>query len=1112
MRPRFKTLRMLALMIVAIGGFAAGGPTMAQGGRGGNLSPSPLTPVEESRFESNLAKYTPTSTGNVGIVIKLDDQPLATYSGGIAGLAATNPTVTGKPLDLSSPESQAYLAYINGKIDSLISSLKARAPDAAISYRYDIVFGGIAAQVPAAQVSQLHGLPNIELITQDQLQQVETDRTPQFVGATTAWGQLGGQESAGENVIVGVLDTGIWPEHPSFSDPDPSGKPYTPTGGTYACQFGSATPGDAPFMCNNKLIGGYWFMNTYRTFNVLKPGEFRSARDDDGHGTHTSSTSAGNAGVQASIFGVSRGTISGIAPRAHVIMYKVCGSEGCYSSDSAAAVQQAIIDHVNVINFSISGGSNPYSDVVSLAFLDAYNAGIFVAASAGNSGPTPDTTDHREPWVTTVAASTADRAFKNTLTLAGSGGTTLSLRGTSLTAGYGPAPVVLASDPVCGKMPPGTYNGEIVICARGVSGRAEKGFNVAQAGGGGMILYNQSPAVTDLETDNHFLPTTHLQFSEGQQVLAFLAANPGATATISAGVKDTQQGDVMASFSSRGGPGQSLGVSKPDVTAPGVQILAGASPLHVDVASGPNGQLFQAIAGTSMSSPHVAGAGALLKALHPTWTAAQIKSALMTSASTFKLVKEDGVTPFTPFDAGSGRIDLREAGTPGLLFTETGANYVALKDKLWNANYPSLYVPVMPGAITVSRTAQDVTGHSSSWDLSVSYPKGQLNDFKVTVPDSLRVRANGSKSFEISLDARDVPISEVRFATIYLTNDDHHGQRTVIHFPVTIVRNQAVVSLEKTCAPATIARNASTSCTITAVNHGTADAAVTITDSLPRQLDLVTASVVGASANGRRDRLTYTGTIPGVLPTGVSAAISPDASPAGYFPLSNPVLGSLQVAAGDETITNFTVPAFTLGGKTYTKIGIVSDGYLVLGGGTGADVQYLNQNLPDPALPNNVLAPFWTDLNPGAGGKVWINVLTDGVNTWIVVEFENVPVWSNVNTTNTFQVWIGIGSDTNDVSFTYGAISGGDGGFATVGAENEDGSRGSTIYLDGVGTLPVAGTEVDVVHTPGQTYSHTITYSAKGSRPGNWVNYAQLIAPTIFDGTNIARFAGSVTR
>ena len=259
-----------------------------------------------------------------------------------------------------------------------------------------------------------------------------------FLGAPTIWNQLGGQESAGEGVIVGILDTGIWPEHPSFSDPDPSGKAICcsppPLSGSRECQFsGGANPG-ASFTCNNKLIGAQRFMATYEGIRALVPGEFTSARDDDGHGTHTSSTAAGNAAVPASVFGVSRGPVSGIAPRAHVIMYKVCGLNGCYSSDSAAAIQEAITDGVNVINFSISGGNSPYSDAAELAFLDAYNAGVFVATSAGNSGPSPDTTNHRGPWVATVAATTQNRAFETTATITGGTGV-LTLAGASITGG-----------------------------------------------------------------------------------------------------------------------------------------------------------------------------------------------------------------------------------------------------------------------------------------------------------------------------------------------------------------------------------------------------------------------------------------------------------------------------------------------------------------------------------------------------------------------------------------------------------------------------------------------------------------------------------------------------
>jgi uncharacterized repeat protein (TIGR01451 family) len=1110
MRRRTPPQRLSVLLMVSLMVLASTASALAQGSSATSLRRSTNQPTEISRFDSNLAKFDESSTGEVGVMITLDDAPLATYAGGIAGLAATSPAVTGKPLDINSAASQAYRAYLNGKLSALIASLQAKIPQAQVLYRYNVVFGGIAARIPAASVSELTRLTHVDLIIQDQPRRLETARSPQFIGAPAMWNQLGGQGSAGEGVIVGILDTGIWPEHPSLSDPDPSGKPYAPPpGGPFACEFGSSVAGDPPFTCNNKLIGGQRFMATYDVVVGLLPEEFPSTRDDNGHGTHTATTAAGNGGVAASIYGVARGTISGIAPRAHVIAYKVCGDLGCFQSDSVAAVEQAILDGVDVLNFSIGGGETPYTDLVSQAFLAAYNAGVFVAASAGNDGPGADTASHREPWVTTVGASTTDRAFKNTLTLTG-GGATLSISGVSLTDGTAaPAPVVLppGNNALCGPFTPGSVTGMIVVCQRGGNGRIEKGFNALQGGAVGMILYNQSAAVTDQETDNHFLPTTHIQFTEGQQVLAFLTAHPGAAATISAGQQQTQRGDVMASFSSRGGPGQSLGISKPDVTAPGVQILAGHTPLPATILGGPQGELFQAIAGTSMSSPHVAGAGALLRALHPDWSPGQIKSALMTSAKAIGVVKEDGVTPFTPFDAGSGRINLRTAGSPGLTFSESGANYLALQDSLWDANYPSLYIPVMPGEASVKRTAQDVTGKSDTWKLSVSFPRGQPRDFKVKVPDDLRIQAHGKRTFEIAIDARDVPLGAIRHATI-LIEGKRHGDATIVRFPVSFVRSQPAVELTKTCDPATIKRGSTTTCTITVANTSFTPAEIRLTDTLPSELELVRGSATGGALESRRG-ITYRTTVPAADPANVSVAAG---VLAGYLPLAD--FGVAPIGGvGDETIVNFNVPSFSYAGETYSALGVDSNGYVVVGGGDGADNNCCsNQNFPDPERPNNILAPFWTDLNPGAGGAVRIEVLTDGVDDWIVVEWEAVPEFGST-TTASFQIWIGTdtGSAVEDITFAYGVVEGtGAGGFLTIGAENRFGNRGQATHFNGAGSVPI-GTDLRVTTTPGSVATHVITFRAKGDRIGSYVNYAEMTSPSFF-GTNIAPFQGRVIR
>jgi subtilisin family serine protease len=1123
MRSNSVFYRIGSLVLVVLAAIAAVPVAVAQGGSGRTITTVEPAKIDSSASIEVIKRAVPRAAvapdGTISVFIKLAEQSLASYSGGVPGIAATSPQASGKALDPKSADAQSYLAYLNGKLGQVESAVKAAAPGASTTHRFDVILGGVSMRVPASSLDALRKLPGVTAVYVDKLEQLQTDTTPEFLGAPTFWEELGGQSNAGEGMVIGVLDTGIWPEHPSFSDPDPAGKPYQHPIVRLGipCEFGSATPGDTAFVCNNKIVGAYRFMQTYEGFGPeLEPGEFLSARDDDGHGSHTASTAAGNAGVRASIFGVNRGTISGIAPRASIIAYKVCGAAGCYQSDSAAAVQQAISDGVDVINFSISGGSDPYEDMVSLAFLDAYNARVFVAASAGNSGPAPDTTDHREPWTTTVAASTADRAFKNTLTLSG-GGQSLRLRGTSLTDGTsGALPVVVPSgDELCAQpAAPGTYTGKIVVCRRGTNGRVEKGYNVWQGGAAGMILYNQSDSVTDLETDNHFLPTTHIQYSQGQQVLAFLAAHPGATASLSAGRKSEQEGDVMASFSSRGGPGQTLGISKPDVTAPGVQILAAHTPMSVALATGPQGEYFQAIAGTSMSSPHVAGAALLLHQLHQDWTPGQIKSALMTTAVT-DVEKEDGSAPADWFDFGSGRINLARVADPGLTISAPGEDYVNRRSRLYTSNYPSVYVPEFPGRITLERTLQDVTGRPNRWRVSVDYPDGQPEDFSVSVPRFVTIRAGQAATLTFTIEGGEVPLGEVRFAEIKLTSS--RGYRA--HIPITIVRkNPATVSATKNCAPATLKLGETTDCAITLQNNTYNPEYIMMFDPLPRQLRLDEDSVQHGFVAGR-NKPGYGNTISGVEPPGVSLTAL---SSSGYVSLAS--LGAPpNVTMLDETIVNLsTSRPYLFGGKTYTSIGMVSNGYAVVGGGNAADVEFHNSAFPNPERPNGTLAPFWTDLNGSAGGRYYAYVVGNAACSdpaslcWLVMEWENAPQYSD-GLANTFQIWIGL-NGVEDISYAYGAINGqGDGNMLTVGAENQLGNRGVNYYSrDGItpviGTLPTsANPDLQVSTSTTAPVTVTVTFSALAVRTGEWRNCAEVLSAT-FDGVNLICMDGRVTR
>lgn len=721
----------------------------------------------------------------VTVVVKLQDPPVARYSGGVAGLAATNPQVTGRSrVEPSHSDVRAYTRYLAGQHATFEAAAASAIPGARVIHSYRMVLGGVALAVPASQVGKVAALPGVVAVYPDALRQLDTTRSPTFIGAGTLWTRLGGQRSAGEGVIVGVLDTGIWPEHPSFSDPDPKGKAYAaPPGPGRACQFsGGAYPGPA-FTCNNKLIGAHRFMAAYDACGACAhpADDFTSARDSNGHGTHTASTAAGNGNVATDIFDIARGVASGIAPRAHVVAYKVCGAGGCFNSDSAAAVQQAVLDDVDVINFSISGGESPYSDVVELAFRDAYAAGVFVAASAGNSGPAAGTVHHRGPWVTTVAASTEYRQFTSRLSVSSPAGNLVAV-GASVTPGIkNLTPIVLATDAGdtwCLNPGPDTaFVGAIVVCRRGTNARAEKALNVYQRGAVGMVLYNE-PGQEGLSTDLFIVPGVHISAEDGADLVTLLGASPGAMASLPAGTTSGDRGDVMAQFSSRGGSALSLGVAKPDITAPGVQILAGNTPAS-SVPYYVDGELFQAIAGTSMSSPHVAGAAVLLRAHRPGWTPGQIKSALMTTATRARLVKEDGSTPADAFDAGSGRIDLTRAHDPGLTFDVSVADYIAHAADLWTVNYPSLYLPAgAPDVVTVQRTPLSVLGASAVWDVVVSPPP----DTVVTVAPQFVLPAGGTTPVSITVDKTAVPAGQVRFGHLELRTKDRKA-----YFPITVV-------------------------------------------------------------------------------------------------------------------------------------------------------------------------------------------------------------------------------------------------------------------------------------------------------------------------------------
>lgn len=1067
----------------------------------------------------------------VNIMVKMDVQPVASYTGGVNNLQPTSPGTTGKTLKENGSAVAAYQSYLAGKTAIIKRAVQRAVPAARLGRNFLIAYGGFAARLPANQARQLLNVPGVAAVQYDNVAQPTANDSPIFVGATQVWPSLGGSITAGQGVKVGVIDTGIWPEHPMFAD---LGIPYP--GGTYGCEFGDGIDPDfgADFTCTDKLIGAYAFTDTYLANNGAEDGEFCndadtecSARDSDGHGTHTTSTAAGSPVASAVLLGVDRGPISGIAPGASVIMYRVCLAGGCFNSDTVDAVEQAITDDVDVINFSISGGANPYADAVELAFLDAFAAGIMVNASAGNSGPGAATTDHGGPWVNTVGASTLDRAFQSTLHLTATGGAaplTLDITGVTVTAGIAsPTPVKMASaapysDAICNHVAAASdFSGVIAICKRGTNARVDKGYNVLQGGAAGMILYNQSAGVTDLESDNHWLPAIHTNY-QADAIALFVAGHTGVMATWAPGTATAAQGDVMASFSSRGPLGDFI---KPDVTAPGVQILAGMSPEHVGISTGPQGEYYQAIAGTSMSSPHAAGVAALLKAAHPSWTPAQIKSAMMTS-SLQSVVKEDGVTPSDPFDRGAGSIRVNRAINPTVTFDVTAPDYYAAATDAFgriDLNLPSINAPHMPGTITTTRTVRNATNTSQTINFTTSAP---ANSSIIITPSSLTLAPWDQATFTVTINGSKLADGQY-FGQITL-NPVKVGYINAV-MPVAFYKEPGDVTLSNSCdAPTsfvaqtlTIAKGETANCEVSVTNYSSDTAHVQVTVKAPNTSRLIIRN--WSAGNKKANGFLWNGTLSPALPPNVLGLVSPGD---GFFDVSPYFAGDTDFT--DESYANYDLPsAVRFGDQEYTTLGIISDGYLVLGGATSGDVNYIPQELPDPAAPNNVLAPYWTDLNPADGGAFYAGIFGDTdplapSRCYYVFQWDKYPLWTPLGDSSdgvrSFQIWM-LSAACADyfavpggdyITFEYGSNIGpgapgtvGVNGGLVVGAENSDGTSAAALADNTVPAL--TGYEVATgVSTPGGTM--TITYDAYGRRTGTF-DVKALMTSDITQGTAV---------
>ncbi|CAH1453864.1 unnamed protein product [Lactuca virosa] len=606
-------------------------------------------------------------------------------------------------------------------------------------HAYHSVFTGFAAKMSVDQVKAMENMDGFVSARRERVYKLHTTHTPRFLGLHQNLGLWRGS-NYGKGIIIGVLDTGITPGHPSFDD---KGVPPPPQKWKGKCEVAG---------CNNKLIGA-------RDFTDSASG---SPLDDEGHGTHTSSTAAGNFVDGANVYGMAKGTAAGMAPLAHVAMYKVCDDFGCSDSAILAAMDAAIEEGVDVLSLSLGGASVPfYEDGIAVGAFSAIQKGIFVSCSAGNSGPFNSTLSNEAPWILTVGASTIDRNIRATVYL----GNKDLLDGESL---FQPKdfpqnfmPLVYPSltggqqAAWCakGSLTSIDVKGKVVICDRGGGvARIDKGQTVKDAGGAAMILINQVTDGDSTEADAHVLPASHVGYSDGVSIKTYLnsTSSPDATIIFRGTVIGVTTAPEVASFSSRGPSVASPGIVKPDIIGPGVSVLA-AWPVSVENKT--TNSTFNMISGTSMSCPHLAGISALLKSAHPDWSPAAIKSAIMTSAGQVNLngdpIEDERELPADIFAIGSGHVNPSKASDPGLIFDIQPNDYIPYLCGLGytskqvgiivqkrvtcskvipeaQLNYPSFAVTLGVGdAKTFTRTVTNVGEANSTYTItSSSIPDG----------------------------------------------------------------------------------------------------------------------------------------------------------------------------------------------------------------------------------------------------------------------------------------------------------------------------------------------------------------------------------------------------
>ncbi len=824
------------------------------------LITAPMLAQRAEATEGIASPILPPTIGNEGAtvlpkgryIVVLNEPATASFRGS-ADVAAPD-RINGR-LDVNGPATLAYIDRLDAQqVAFLDQATEVLGRPVAATRRMQHAINAVVLELDAREAVALQALPEVRFVDAPGFYEIDTDVGPTLIGAPGIWAGSttnGLPGTYGEGVVVGIIDSGVNFRHPSFAAVSEPGTPseYThvnPLGDGNYLGFCADNPTSMDFVCNSKLIGGHDFVYDLVEDGVLADPptviEDPFPDDENGHGTHVASTAIGNF-TTANFRGVDPG-VSGVAPRANVVSYDVCYTDAssgrglCPFAANTAAINQAVADGIiDVINYSISGGSFPWAESASLAFLGASDAGIFVSASAGNGGPGPSTLGHLEPWVASVAASTHGRFFSDASVDAGTstGVGAIEGSGPELTAAITDDLRYNAANPEgCtsgGGVPAGFYDdggdGTIALISRGSCSFAEKVDNATTAGARAVIVFNNRSttpfSMGALESTT--IPGVMISQTDGEAIRGELFAKGGLTTTTitprdpAVSTVDAGSADVIAAFSSRGP--NVVGLVKPDITAPGVSILAAFNDGNGEEATGPEFRLLQ---GTSMSSPHNAGAAALLRALYPSWSPSEVKSALMLTAETS--IRDDNgdgtVGDATPLDTGAGRVELSAAPSTPIVLHETTINYQNADPDLGGD----------PRTLNLPSFSDNECGQTCSWtrtirsvaDAPVTFTASFVGDGEITgtvTPSTFEILPGSPLTITVEADTSGATTRDVwKFGSVEL-DDGHSGEP--LRMPVTIFAVGAIADVTPGEIAVTLDTGMTSDQTINVGNNGGSD-------------------------------------------------------------------------------------------------------------------------------------------------------------------------------------------------------------------------------------------------------------------------------------------------